>query len=129
MVLTCPAPQTEELLKGVHDEFNTKVKHEVTINPCWSLMLAFKSKQDVGLDGAFVNHNPISWIARNSSKPGRAGTNIRPVNYSLTLIVFLDKFDCWVVHGSGDWSKEHLEENTKEIEQKLLKTFLEVLQS
>lgn len=38
-----------------------------------------------------------------------------------------DKFDCWVVHGSGDWSREHLEEDAKLIEQKLLKTFMEVL--
>jgi hypothetical protein len=73
-------------------------------------MLAFKNRQNVGFDGAFVNGSPMSWIARNSSKPGRS-----------------DKFDCWVVHGSGDWSREHLEEDAKEIEQKLLKTFIETV--
>lgn len=74
MVLTCPAPQSEELLKGVHDEFSAKINGEVAINPCWALMLAFKNRQNVGFDGAFVNGSPMSWLARNSSKPGRSGT-------------------------------------------------------
>ena len=59
--------------------------------PCWSVMLMFDSRLPVDFDGAFVNGSPLSWIARNNSKPGRGPS------------------ECWLLHGSAEWSAEHVE--------------------
>jgi predicted NAD/FAD-dependent oxidoreductase len=42
------------------------------------------------LDGAFVSDSPLSWVARNNSKPGR------------------DEVETWVLHTSPEWSRVHL---------------------
>ncbi len=61
-------------------------------------MLSLKQSWDVGFVGAFVQKSPLSWIANNRSKPGRTGDH-----------------ECWVVHASGMWSQEHLEESPDHI--------------
>ena len=60
--------------------------HSTRSAPCWALMLAFDSDLDLDFDAAFVEHPDIAWIARDSSKPGRApGAR-------------------WVVHATPAWS-------------------------
>ncbi|MDG1049032.1 MAG: FAD-dependent oxidoreductase [Planctomycetota bacterium] len=63
----------------------------VEMDPCVAAMVAFDSPLDVPFDGAFVNKGPLSWICRNSSKPGRPAG------------------ETWVLHGGADWSREHFE--------------------
>jgi predicted NAD/FAD-dependent oxidoreductase len=41
------------------------------MNPCWAVLAGFPSPIETGFDGAFVNEGPLSWVARNGSKPGR----------------------------------------------------------
>jgi len=61
--------------------------------PCWAVMLAFSSPVEAGFDAASLSSGPLSWVARNASKPGRGDA------------------DTWVLHASSDWSRAHLEEN------------------
>ena len=75
---------------------------------CWSVMLAFQSALDLSFDGAFVHESPLSWIARNSSKPYRDGPA-----------------ECWVLHASAEWTTEHLEAEHQDVVQLLTKAFLE----
>lgn len=60
--------------------------------PCWAVMIALPDRWNVPFDGAFVNQGSLSWIARDSSKPGRE-----------------QRTDNWVLHSSVAWASEHLE--------------------
>lgn len=84
LVVTLPAPQSASLL-GSHPLAATVAAVQMT--PCWAVMVAFEARLEVPWDGAFVHGSPLSWVARNSSKPGRGG-----------------QLDCWVLHASPEWS-------------------------
>jgi predicted NAD/FAD-dependent oxidoreductase len=69
------------------------------MTPCWATLACTDGLEDVEFDGAFINEGPLSWIARDSSKPGRSapsGSN-------------------WLLHASADWSTRHLESTPEEI--------------
>jgi predicted NAD/FAD-dependent oxidoreductase len=53
-----------------------------------------------------VHNSPLSWIARNSSKPGRG-----------------DTADCWVGQASAPWSAERLEASKDAIAAELADEF------
>jgi photolyase PhrII len=71
---------------------------EVEMLPCWAVMFASEACWNVPFDGAFINQGGLSWIARDSSKPGRPTA-----------------FDSWVIHSTADWAKEHLETTKEEV--------------
>ncbi|GKS77263.1 FAD-dependent oxidoreductase [Acidovorax sp. SUPP950] len=88
---------------------------QVTIAPCWTLMLAFPQAVRPGLttlgpqwNAARSTHHRIAWLARESSKPGRG-----PV-------------ERWTVQASPAWSREHLEDGEARVQAKLTKAFSEV---
>ena len=98
--------------------FASKVS-QVTVSPCWTLMLAFpnalplKPNEPVRPLGpqwsaARSTHHRISWLARESSKPGRGG------------------IERWTVQASAAWSAEHLEDDAERAKAKLLKAFAEI---
>lgn len=63
----------------------------VEMAPCWAVMLSFASRLGTDVQAAFVEDYPCSWIACDSTKPGRpAGER-------------------WLVHGSAAWSGRHLQ--------------------
>lgn len=64
---------------------------QVTMVPCWAVMVAVEQRWDLPLDGAFVNQGILSWVARDSSKPARP-----------------NRRDNWVLHSSADWARENL---------------------
>jgi renalase len=76
------------------------------MDPCWAVLVAFADRLDVPWDGAFVHDSPLSWVARNSSKPGRPRGP-----------------DCWVLHASPEWSAVHLEESPEAVGPQLLMAF------
>lgn len=87
----------------------------VDVAPCWTLMLAFPQAVQPTLthlgpqwNAALSTHHRIAWLARESSKPGRA-----PV-------------ERWTVQASAAWSQEHLEDDGPRVQAKLLKAFAEV---
>ncbi len=103
LVLALPAEQVAELLPHGHS-FVESVRQCVLL-PCWAVMLGFEKPLEIDYDAAFVHDSPLSWIARNNSKPGR------PTNES------------WVLHAGPDWSQSHLERDPSEIPPLLLDAF------
>jgi renalase len=68
VIVTLPAPQTAEPLG---DHAPAAEARAVPMTPCWTVLAAFERRSEVGWDGAFVHGSPLSWVARNSYKPGR----------------------------------------------------------
>ena len=88
-MLTAPPLQTSALL-GTHPFVTTVDTAEMA--PCWAVMASWDDAIDVPFDAAFVNDGPLSWIARDGSKPGRPHPH------------------AWVLHASPAWSVAHLED-------------------
>jgi predicted NAD/FAD-dependent oxidoreductase len=83
--------------------------------PCWTLMAAFPQGVQPTLshlgpqwNAARSTHHRIAWLARESSKPGRA-----PI-------------ERWTVQASAAWSQEHLDDDAPRVQAKLQKAFAEV---
>ncbi|MGF1578929.1 MAG: FAD-dependent oxidoreductase [Gemmataceae bacterium] len=107
VVVTTPPVQAVALIGGT-STLTSKIAH-VGMQGCWAVMVALQSRLDVPFDGAFVQDSKLSWIARNSSKPGRP-----------------DHMDCWVIHGSPEWSDEHIDADHEEVLKVLLDEFWNV---
>lgn len=103
VLLSAPAPQTLALLEGASG-LAAQVA-EIGMSPCFALMLAYPRALDVPFDGAFVSDSPLSWVARNASKPGRPA------------------MECWVAHASPEWSRRHLEAPRDELLAALRRAF------
>jgi renalase len=103
LIVALPAPQAGELLAP--HPFAIEARG-VPMVPCWAVLSAFVDRLDVPWDGAFVHDSPLSWVARNSSKPGRPSGP-----------------DCWVLHASPEWSVVHLEESADAVGPQLLMAF------
>ncbi|MAT14785.1 MAG: FAD-dependent oxidoreductase [Planctomyces sp.] len=79
------------------------------MNSCWTLMIAFDKDTGLEFDGAIVEESPLMWIARNSSKPGRA-----------------NRCEQWVLQASPDWSRANLEVDVDQVKKRLLEAFYTV---
>ena len=97
IALCLPAPQVSPLIRGFR-EHQAEIE-EVSIAPCWTLMVTFEHPlaglADVAQTGS---DGPIHWIARAGSKPGRPQSQ---ANY--------------VIHAGPDWSRTHLERGQDDI--------------
>lgn len=102
-VVAVPAPQAVPLLAAT-PHLQTQVA-EVEMDPTWAVMAAFEQRLDVAYDGAFVDTSPLSWVARNNSKPGRPET------------------DAWVLHATAEWSREHVNASPDQVTTQLLDAF------
>ncbi|MET0330584.1 MAG: FAD-dependent oxidoreductase [Dyella sp.] len=92
VVVAMPGALARRLVKP-HSEALAMVCQQAVMAPCWSALFlaeALPEAADVYLGEA----QGLSWIGRDSSKPGR---QIEP------------GVDTWVVHADTVWSSEHLE--------------------
>ena len=96
VAIAVPAPQAIELLAPA-PALAARVA-SVETAPCWALMLGFPHTLPVPFDGAFVEDSPLRWIARDSSKPGRA-----PLP------------EAWVAHAGPEWSAGFVEESAEAV--------------
>lgn len=103
VVVAVPAPQAAPLL-AESEALATLAKH-CAMAPCWAVMAAFDHRLPLDWDGAFVEDAPLGWIMRDSSKPGRPAG------------------ECWVLHASPDWTREHLEQDKSVVVAPLLDVF------
>ncbi|WP_284178467.1 FAD-dependent oxidoreductase [Rhabdaerophilum sp. SD176] len=92
LVMTMPAPQAARLLGRDHPL--TARLDSVRIAPCLALMAAFPAEAPRPFPHRSSETEPLSWIAQDSSKPGR--------HAGLT---------CWVAQAGPDWSAANLEES------------------
>ncbi len=116
VVLAMPHPQAHDLLRssGLAPELRQALA-PVHVAPCWALMVAYPQAMQPGLphlgpqwNAARSTHHRISWLARESSKPGR------------------DPIERWTIQASPAWSTKHLEDDTERVKAKLLKGFAEI---
>jgi predicted NAD/FAD-dependent oxidoreductase len=76
-------------------------------------MVSFDARVPIEFDGVFVNlesgldRAPLSWVARDSSKPHRPS------------------HETWVLHASPDWSEVNIERDKAEVAQLLLRAFFD----
>lgn len=108
-VLVClPAEQATALVAPVSPSL-AEAAGSVRFDPCLALAFATDGTdlEHLPFDGLFVGRDDdrdraIAWIARDSSKPGRAGR------------------ESWVVHAAPEWSRAHLRDPAEVIERSLL---------
>ncbi|MEL6479180.1 MAG: FAD-dependent oxidoreductase [Pseudomonadota bacterium] len=103
VISTAPAPQTARLFAEAAGPVR-----DVVMAPCWALMAVFGMALDLP-DHLTWRGQPLSWAARNGSKPGR-----------------MPGIETWVVHASPDWSTAHLEREREAVVPELLGLFAEV---
>lgn len=108
VVLAIPAPQAQALLG-----FNLEIQPlaaTVKMRGCWAVMGRYSHPLELPFDGLFVNTGPLSWVARDSSKPGRLheGSVVKEV---------------WVLHASAEWSEANIERAPEEVALELLAAF------
>ncbi len=93
VLVTAPAPQAAAMLE---DPGLAAVAADSDLAPCWALMVGLPSTAGADWDVRRGRDEPLAWIARESSKPGRTGPGDGPG-------------ETWIVHASPAWSLEHLE--------------------
>jgi renalase len=106
VIISAPAPQTTQLL-GDAPNLQQQAR-TITMNGCWAAMLSFDRSLGLPFDGAFVHDSPLSWIARNDSKPQRGGNR-----------------ESWVLHASPEWTTERIESNPDDVLPAMLNAFWE----
>ena len=116
VLLAMPSEQAHSLLQTSKQGAELiKSVRKVSVAPCWTLMVAFANAVQPNMahigpqwNAARSSHHRISWLARESSKPGRGSV------------------ERWTVQASPAWSAEHLEDAAPRVQAKLLKAFSEV---
>jgi predicted NAD/FAD-dependent oxidoreductase len=104
LVLAIPAPQTKALLDDVCADL-AELANQAKMRGCWALMLRFPTAIDLPFDAAVIRHGPLGWVARDTSKPGRHGT------------------ETWLLQACTEWSEAHLEEIAEDVAGVLIMAF------
>jgi renalase len=108
LVVAVPAPQAETLL-GESPSLQAAA-HAAVMEPCWAVAVGFDRPSGLRIDAAFARGQPVSWLARDCSKPGRA---LMP--------------ETWVLHAAPGWTEEHLESPGEAIARHLYRWFAAVV--
>lgn len=107
VIVTTPPTQALALVPA--DASFRDTLASVRMEPCWAVLVAFPERVQAAFDGAFVTSSPLGWVARNSSKPGRAG------------------HETWVLHASPEWSAAHVDDHADAVGPFLLNAFGDLL--
>jgi len=107
LVVSAPAAQAANLLDAW--EISASIKDQL-MNPCWALMVGFEDSIGADWAGAFVHDSFLTWVARNSSKPGRPTA-----------------LESWVLHADPDWTEHHWETDPDQVTSMMLTEFWRVL--
>lgn len=105
VLLALPAPQAIPLLGTIAHQFAGRLA-PVAIAPCWAVMLTLDAPL-AGPDVLRPADGPLSWIARDSARPGRAPA----------------PGEAWVLHASAAWSRTHLEDDAETVIVALVSAF------
>ncbi|MCC5787051.1 MAG: FAD-dependent oxidoreductase [Phycisphaerales bacterium] len=113
LIIAAPPAQAAALMADAAPHLATQASQAV-LEPCWAAMLAFEKPlfdgpPETAIDGAFVNTGPLSWIARDSAKPGR------------------EPGERWIAHAGPAWSKANLELDRQSAAELLKQAFFEVV--
>jgi renalase len=106
VLLTVPAPQAVPLLACSSDL--SAGAAAAAMQPCWAVSLAPERPLALPWDGAFVDDTMISWVCRNSSKPGRGQS------------------EAWMLHASPAWSAANIDEDPATVAVLAARRFTEI---
>lgn len=104
VVIATPAPQAATLIDPLDFRLASQVR-EARYAPTWAAMLAFDAPLSVDFDAAHCTVGPLSWLSKESSRPGRAPG------------------ERWVVHASTEWTQAHLEATADQVLPMLIEAF------
>lgn len=90
VAVALPAPQAETLLAA--SPRLASLAHAAVMEPCWSVAIGYAGPLGLNLDAVYARGQPVSWVARNSGKPGRSRMP-----------------ETWILQAAPGWSEEHLE--------------------
>lgn len=71
--------------------------------PCWTMMLIFESRWNTPFDAARCSGGTLSWLARESSKPGRPPDP-----------------DVWVIQMDALWSAQCIDDEPNEVSDRII---------
>ncbi len=108
VVLAIPAPQAAALLQQPDPEL-AKIAESLKMRGCWALMCQFKKRLNLPFDGLFVNDSLLSWVARDSAKPGRASKA---------------NGETWILHADSAWSEVNIEADQHIIAEQMIAEFI-----
>ncbi|WP_430460023.1 NAD(P)/FAD-dependent oxidoreductase [Thalassolituus sp. LLYu03] len=111
LLINTPPQQALPLLDRASPAFNAARERIAGVDmlPCWSLLLTLNEPLPALPDALFVQQGILSWVARNSSKPGRDSTH-----------------ESWVIHASHGWSRQHENSPREQVQRDLLAAFGEL---
>jgi hypothetical protein len=104
ILISVPPPQARSLIASIPSLHEKSIS--VGFTPCWAVTIVFTKKIALEFDAAFIHGSPVSWAARNSSKPSRTSS------------------EAWVLHGNPDWSHTHIRAKSEFVVETLLRSFL-----
>ena len=104
VVVAVPAEQAAVLLAAAAPDLAAGAG-SVQSAPCWAVMLGYAQATGMTVHDLEPESGPLGWVARNSSKAGRAGA------------------ETWVLHARADWSAEHLEDASEAVAEALTAAF------
>ena len=107
VVVAVPAPQAIPLLEPAPTLQHTVAL--ISMAPTWTLAIAFDQPLPTPVEACFVRRGPLDWISRNSSKPGRQGS------------------DSWVAHSTSAWSADNLDAPAELVAARMSDALSEVL--
>lgn len=122
IVVTAPPVQAADLFDGAakldgpggsHAAAWAAEARAAEVAPTWAAMFEFEdidAPAGLTVDAILADAGPISWVARDDTKPGRA------------------RGDRWVVHASAARSRELLEEEADEVVRRLLADFRDLIE-
>jgi predicted NAD/FAD-dependent oxidoreductase len=126
VLLAIPAPQAALLLKDTAQnlyDFASNIKMQA----CFALMLNIQNRLNTEFDGLFINNGFLSWVARDSSKPGRL--NPENKNSRLNGNGNINYDETWILHANSKWSELHVEDKKENVSQEMMEEFIRIIQS
>lgn len=81
---------------------------QVQTRPCLATMVMFEEEVMVDFEAAYLRDGPLAWVCRDASKPQRLSE------------------ECWVLHATEEWSREHLLTPTENVASLMLSAFAEL---
>ena len=99
MVSAIPPKQAIDMIPDVINLYREISSYELLA--CYSLMLGYEEKMDIGFDAALIKGADISWLSVNSSKHSS-------VNNTAFLIHSTNKWASQNIDNDRDWVKGYL---------------------
>lgn len=90
VLLTAPLAQSLALLPESAVAQQSALRG-ARMTPTWAIALALAEPSGISADAFFANDGIVSWVSRDSSKPGRP-----------------HQYETWMIHFSPSWTANHL---------------------